>query len=128
MELAHGKNIPRVKTPRRGPPRIPKMLKAACRSKKRARVFPVDLLFFLTNHTSRTLPSWAATNTKPKHKAPKPSAINLEMLVARASSISLPQKGRTKSSKQIAANEFKPLDTVLYVRNVNWLTRKFRNN
>jgi hypothetical protein len=69
--------------------------------------------------TSRTLPSWAATKTNPKHKAPKPNAMNLETLVAWASLIPRPQKGRTKSSKQMAANEFKPLETVLYDKSVN---------
>jgi hypothetical protein len=29
IPLAHGKNIPRVKTPRTGPPTMPKILKAA---------------------------------------------------------------------------------------------------
>jgi hypothetical protein len=37
----------------------------------------------------------------------------LETLVARASVIPVQQKGRTKSSKQIAAKELRPLDTVL---------------
>lgn len=64
-------------------------------------------------HTSRTLPSWAATNTSPKQRTPKAIARNLEMLVALASLIPKQQKGRTKSSKQIAASELRPLDTVL---------------
>ena len=36
-----------------------------------------------------------------------------ETWVARASLIPTQQKGRTKSSKQIAAKELRPLDTVL---------------
>lgn len=36
-----------------------------------------------------------------------------ETWVARASVIPTQQKGRTKSSKQIAAKELRPLDTVL---------------
>lgn len=60
------------------------------------------------------LPSCAAANTKPKQRTPKPIAKNLEMFVARASFIPLQQNGRTKSSRQMAAKEFSPLDTVLH--------------
>lgn len=59
------------------------------------------------------LASCAAANTKPKHRTPNAMARNLDMLVARASFIPGQQKGRTKSSRQMAAKEFSPLDTVL---------------
>ena len=91
MALAHGKNIPNVNTPRRGPPMMPKILRAA----------------------SRTFPRLAATNTKPKQSTPKPRASILEIRVAFASSMLGNQKGRTKSSRKMAASEFSPLDTVL---------------
>ena len=40
----------------------------------------------------------------------------LEIVVARASVMPTQQNGRTKSSKQIAAKELRPLDTVLIFR------------
>lgn len=45
---------------------------------------------------------------------PNPIANPLETLVARASVIPGQQKGLTKSSKQIAAKELSPLETVLH--------------
>ena len=52
-----------------------------------------------------------------------------ETWVARASLIPTQQKGLTKSSKQIAANELRPLDTVLQKKNwfriLNFKSRMF---
>ena len=63
--------------------------------------------------TSKTFPNWEATKTNPKQSKPKATARNLETFVALASFILVQQKGLTKSSKHIAASEFRPLDTVL---------------
>ena len=90
--MAHGKNIPKVKTPSKGPPITPKILSAA----------------------SKTRPKFAATKTREKQMTPKTMARILETLVALTSSMLGRQKGRTKSSKQMAASEFNPLDTVLH--------------
>ncbi len=63
--------------------------------------------------TSKTFPNWEATKTNPKQSRPKATARNFETFVALASFILVQQKGLTKSSKHIAASEFRPLDTVL---------------
>lgn len=70
--------------------------------------------------TSNTFPSCAATKTNPKHSTPKAIARNLDTLVARLSFMLRPQKGKTKSSRQIAASEFNPLDTVLKRERADW--------
>lgn len=114
--FAHGKNMPVTKIPKVGPPRIPRMVTAAC-----ARI-SIILPYFLDSlkirnklcqvFTEKMLPICFAINTKPNPMSPVITEIILQM-IANFFSERLGRYFLTPSSTMVAAKEFTTLDTVL---------------